>query len=298
MRCICCLSNKITPNPFNLDGFFCCFDCGFIFKPNNKLYNQEAQLIHHYENVDPHVTVANSKRPFFNFVLNHLPAPVNKNNSILDVGCGYGYFLVMADKRGWQTAGVEIVKEAVQSARKVLGKNNIFHGTLKEAFFPDNSFDVVTLWDVLVFAEDPFEELKKCYQTLRIGGKIGIRIRNVTFQIMVYTAFLPFKKIAARFGIKNPYVFHRNCFSHKSIYRLLIRLGFTRIQITNSPITYGDPYGYFNIKGLAKLAKYFISIISKIFFWLSSGRWLIGPSILVWGEKPQSDPEKQTNKFG
>jgi ubiquinone/menaquinone biosynthesis C-methylase UbiE len=243
-------------------------------------------LINHYQKRDPHTNIARSKKSFFNSVLDHLSDSKVNNKIMLDVGCGYGYFLDMAAKRGWRTHGVEIVSDAVYQARKILGEKNIFNGVLKEAYFQGDHFDVVTLWDVLVFVEDPFEELTECYRIMKRGGKIGIRVRNVLFQKMIYRFYLPFKGIALRLKLKNPYVFHRYCFSPQSIYQLLHRAGFKNIQINNSPLTAGDPYQHSKIKSFIWLSKHFVHLISQIVFKISNGERVIGPSLLIWAEKP------------
>jgi ubiquinone/menaquinone biosynthesis C-methylase UbiE len=243
-------------------------------------------LVNHYQKRDPHTNIASSKKSFFNSVLNHLSDPKVKNKIMLDIGCGYGYFLEMAAKRGWRTHGVEIVSDAVYQAREILGEENIFNGLLKEAYFQSNHFDVVTLWDVLVFVEDPFEELTECYRIMRRGGKIGIRVRNVLFQKMIYRFYLPFKGIALRLKMKKPYVFHRYCFSQQSMHQLLHRAGFKNIQINNSPLTEGDPYRHSKIKSFIWLVKHFFHLISQIVFKISNGEWVIGPSLLIWAEKP------------
>jgi SAM-dependent methyltransferase len=223
---------------------------------------------------------------FFNSVLDHLSDSKVKNKIILDVGCGYGYFLEMAAKRGWRPHGVEIVNDAVYKARQILGEENIFNGLLKEAYFQHNHFDVVTLWDVLVFVEDPFEELTECYRIMSRGGKIGIRVRNVLFQKIIYRFYLPFKGIALRLKTKKPYAFHRYCFSPQSMHQLLHRAGFKNIQIDNSLLTEGDPYQHAKIKSFIWLVKHFVHLISQIVFKLSHGKWVIGPSLLIWAEKP------------
>ena len=243
-------------------------------------------LVNHYQQQDPHTRVANLKKTFFNSALNHLSATSVKNKIMLDVGCGYGYFLEMAAKRGWQTHGVEIVSDAVFKARQLLGKENIFHGLLKEADFPGNHFDAVTLWDVLIFAEDPFEELTECYRIMRKGGKIAIRVRNVLFQKTIYRFYAPLRALAVKLNMKNPYVFHRYCFSPQSVYRLLHRTGFKDIQITNSPLTQGDPYRYSNIESLTRLAKHLVYFVSQMVFWITKEKSVIGPSLLIWAEKP------------
>ena len=75
-----------------------------------------------------------------------------------------------ASKQGWKSSGVEIVKEAAESAKDKIGTENVFEGKLKEASFGDHSFDAITLWDVLAVVDDPYDELKECYRLLKKGG--------------------------------------------------------------------------------------------------------------------------------
>lgn len=237
MRCICCLSDKTVPNPSGLYGYHGCLRCGLLFRGRVKdSYGQKASC--HYERVDPHKAVADSKQRFFNKALDYLSSQRDiREKSILDVGCGYGYFLDMAARNGWQTFGVEILGSAAREAEKRMGKQSLFHGTLKEAKHPDNFFDVITLWDVLVLVEDPFEELRECYRIIKEGGIVGIRVRNVFFQKMAYRFYYPLRRLAYRWGVKKPSIFHQYCFSRKALYQLLRRVGFTQVEVTNSPLT-------------------------------------------------------------
>lgn len=292
MKCFCCQSNDVELPPFKLEGYLFCRNCGFLFKPGRASEVKRQQIARHYEFADPHEAVAKSKQTFFNFALNQLPDPKNKNLSLLDVGCGYGYFIQKAAHRGWQTTGVEIVEEAVRKSQKIAEFSNVYHGTLIKASFSSNSFDVITLWDVMVFVEDPVAELRECYRLLKGGGKIGIRLRNSTFQKILYFLYKPLQGIFTKWGMRKPFVFHQYSFSSDSIYYLLSRLGYRKIRIQNSPLTHGDPYGHAKQKNLVKSVKYLIEFVSMLFFRIGRGRWLIGPSLLVWAEKPGENTDR------
>jgi ubiquinone/menaquinone biosynthesis C-methylase UbiE len=262
-------------------------NCGFIFQSSSDESSDQQDLAEHYENIDPHEKIATSKKAFFDFVLNYLSSQTEqKDKTILDIGCGYGYFLELAKEKGWKISGVEILESAIQVVKRKFGDQNTFYSTLGKANFSENCFDAITLWDVLVFINDPYTVLKECNRILRAGGVIGIRVRNVTFQKLAYIVHLFLKRLGLNFGIKNPSVFHPYCFSPNSIKHLLSRLEFKNIQITNSILTSGDPYSHSNSPLLSKLAKGLIYFISKFVFWISRGKWIIGPSLLVWAEKP------------
>ena len=286
MRCICCLSDKIISRSIDSLEFLCCRNCGFVFKSKQTKQDPHQQIRNHYQYQDPHRRVAESKRSFFNFALSYLSKRGDAGKNILDVGCGFGYFLKMAASRGWMVSGVEITDDAARSSRELFGEKNIFHGLITEANFPVTFFDAVTLWDVLVFVDDPFEDLKQCYRIMKSKATIGIRVRNVFFQKMVYRIYSPIKNLARRLGIKNPYVFHRFCFSADALEQLLQRAGFERIQISNSPLTLGDPYSHAKVRGATQLAKKLVTLFSDTIFKVSSGKWIIGPSLLVWARKP------------
>ena len=243
-------------------------------------------MLTYYQNYDPHQRIATSKQHFFRWTLDYLSSEVQTDKrSLLDVGCGFGYFLELASRNSWNTYGVEIVDSAVEVARNKLGEKNIYHGSLRNAHYLDEYFDAITLWDVLVMVENPIEELRECYRILKGGGKIGIRVRNVDFQKIIYHIYLPLSKVASALQIKRPYVFHPHNFTKTALELILRRGGFSDIQIINSPLTKGDPYGHSQNRVLTTIIKNTTDILTKILFQLSRGRLIIGPSLLAWAEK-------------
>ena len=287
MNCNCCLSDLIEPNPLNLDGYGKCKTCGLIFSTNNSTRKLLKEMSQHYKCIDPHKKVSRAKIPFYNQALKQIDSLAMKNGKkILDVGCGYGYFLQIASINGWKANGIEIFQDAVKSCRKKYGYKNIFEGNLKDARLLENSYDAITLWDVLAITDKPYDEIKECFRLLKRGGVIGIRTRNVLFQMWAFRFFCLIKKIALGVGLKEPYVFNKYCFSGRSINNLLSRLGFINIKITNSSLTSGDPYNHMPHQYIVKVAKTCINFFSKFIFWMTNGRCLVGPSLLIWAEKP------------
>jgi 2-polyprenyl-3-methyl-5-hydroxy-6-metoxy-1,4-benzoquinol methylase len=266
--------------------YYKCLFCDFIFSPTKVDNNSRNIVLSHYQNIDPHKRVAASKQSFFNLTLSYLCSQIKiENRSILDVGCGFGYFLEFALKRGWNTYGVEIADAAVQGAQKKVGEASIFHGPLKEANYSDEFFDAITLWDVLAIVGNPLEELQECHRILKHQGRIGIRVRNVFFQKMAYKIYFPLRHVASWLKIKKPYVFYRYNFGAKSLRLLLNRAGFRPILLTNSPLTEGDPYSHIRIDKFTSFLKFWIDIFARLIFQMTRGRLITGPSLLVWAEK-------------
>ena len=62
--------------------------------------------------------------------------------------------------------------------------------------------------------------------------------------------------------------------------------GFVNLVVQNSPLTTGDPYQYSSIGLAAGLGKSLAAAVFELVYRLSHGRLVIGPSLLVWAQKP------------
>ncbi|NDQ56076.1 MAG: glycosyltransferase [Acidipila sp.] len=87
---------------------------------------------------------------------------------VLDVGCYVGVFLDCARDAGWKTFGAE---PSAWAARRANEKGHtVVHAPLRKANLAAESFDLVTLWDVIEHLHDPLGQLKEAYRLLRPGG--------------------------------------------------------------------------------------------------------------------------------
>ncbi|MDX2172642.1 MAG: class I SAM-dependent methyltransferase [Bacteroidota bacterium] len=91
-----------------------------------------------------------------------------KTNKILDVGCGRGWFLLEAKKRGWRVYGTEYSQTAVKRCRE--NGIEMKEGELDLALFDEKDFDIITSFEVIEHINNPHKELKLIYDLLRIGG--------------------------------------------------------------------------------------------------------------------------------
>ena len=99
------------------------------------------------------------------------------SGTLLDVGCGAGFFVREASKAGFSAQGVEFSHEAVDFGMRE-GGIRITEGDLLDAQFPDSSFDIVTLWHVLEHLPRPVEALKRIRALLKPGGVLVIAVPN------------------------------------------------------------------------------------------------------------------------
>ena len=88
--------------------------------------------------------------------------------ALLDVGAYIGVFVEVAAAAGWRAQGVE---PSAWAAAQAQGRGLAVHaGTLDSTDLPAESFDVVTMWDVIEHLADPAAELARARRLLRPGG--------------------------------------------------------------------------------------------------------------------------------
>ena len=87
----------------------------------------------------------------------------------LDIGCAGGASLVAARTLGFDPVGVEPSRWMADFGRRTYGVK-IHDGILQAGMFPPNSFDIVTMWDVLEHVPDPKSLLAVIHTILRPGG--------------------------------------------------------------------------------------------------------------------------------
>ena len=97
---------------------------------------------------------------------------------LLDVGCAAGFFVKAACDAGWDAMGVEPCRWLADYGLTKSGVT-IIPSTLAEAHFPDESFDVVTMWDVLEHVPDPLAELREVFRILRPGGLLLVNFPDI-----------------------------------------------------------------------------------------------------------------------
>jgi SAM-dependent methyltransferase len=97
----------------------------------------------------------------------------------LDIGCGTGVFLAMAQAAGFEAYGIDINPEAIAAAR-AKGLANLFMGDLN-AFrekFPGLKFDLITYFDCIEHLDDPNAELDRISSLLKDGGQLALTTPN------------------------------------------------------------------------------------------------------------------------
>lgn len=136
---------------------------------------------------------------------------------LLDVGCGFGSFVGLMRRRGWDAEGVDPSPAAVAAARKAGLPVRL--GTLADLDAPAGGYDAVTLFYVLEHLPEPMAALKKIHGLLKPGGTLLLRVPHTTPIVRLLS---PFGAGAALFDPP----FHLYDFSPRVLARMLAEAGF------------------------------------------------------------------------
>lgn len=111
------------------------------------------------------------------FLLSVVPEP--RSWRLLDVGCGGGTFLRLANQVGFEAFGLEQSPEAVRIARGHL-PDRLLEGSETDLISRGEKFDVITLFHVLEHLPNPLGYLKNLRKLLKGPAGLVIQAPNAT----------------------------------------------------------------------------------------------------------------------
>jgi SAM-dependent methyltransferase len=277
--CEVCLCSEWEP-VIRLNGYSVgrCVRCGFVYvnpQPRRRR-NQDAGW--YDDEGDPYVV---SLFPVLKRVYSRGLAEIERHMSgrgrLLDVGCGFGYFLKVAAERGWEPAGVDVSARAVNHARGILGLDHVERTELGDASFSPGSFDAVTLWNSLEHVPNPREVLTQSFRLLKSKGVLLVRVPNVRPRdillrwMRVWNAAYKPPEHLYLCGTTPPD--HLFGFGPATLAQLMRNVGFRRVIVCPSALRTD------NRGGRA------IELTSRLLFGVSARRINLAPTILGIGVK-------------
>lgn len=145
-----------------------------------------------------------------------------KKGRLLDVGAGWGHFLLAAKGAGFNVRGVEPDGNSSGHAQNSLGLDV---RNMSVMDLPDTEqYDVITMWDVLEHLDQPANFIDKCARLTTEGGYLLLQVP----QIDSYVAKRQKEKWI------HLSLDHVNYFSRKTITRLLEQKGYEVLEIRSS----------------------------------------------------------------
>lgn len=206
-----------------------CQKCGLIFSSPvfseeeiNSLYKKSDMI---YDNLTKFLS-----RTYFSYLKPALPK--NKDLSLLDVGCGDGFFLkAIQELTGLEVWGIEPSQKAIKKAASSL-RTHIKNDVLRKGVFSQANFNIVTCFHTLDHVVDPNEFLKVARGLLKKGGFAFFVVHDsegLSVQL---------------FGEKSPIfdIEHIYLFNKKTLRKLFKNNGFKRVEVFDIKNTYPLSY--------------------------------------------------------
>lgn len=217
-----------SPNLKDLEGYMkaylCkCLSCGFVFSRKTPSAEELETYYMQYGRND-YLSPLTIKR--YNELLDRFE-PYRKTNKILDVGCGIGYFLEEAKKRGWEVYGTEITDEAIRICKEK-GIQIKEKGVLNSEKYEPGMFDIITSFEVIEHIDNPRIELKNFHIILRKGGLVYITTPN-------FNSLLRYRLKAAYNVISYPE--HLSYYTPKTLKKVFKLSGFTTLKTESTGIS-------------------------------------------------------------
>jgi len=217
--CALCGSEESEPVLTTANGIFLarCVHCDFQFY-NPRPHNSAVEAYYHGEEFYSKVNVT-----AIEIVMDILAYHQVKPGNLLDIGCGVGALVSLAEKKGWNAVGVDPSPMASKMGREFLGVD-VIQSYVNDLDFPKGQFDVVVMLAVLEHAFDPLELASKVWEWLKPGGRLIFstpNLDNLNYHLMAdktrYSWFIKehinhftiktHRQWLERTGFKNP-IFH------------------------------------------------------------------------------------------
>ncbi len=238
--CLICKSEQLAPLKGYESTFLVkCTVCSFVF---SEMIPSEQELMDFYDGYgrNDYLSPVTIKR--YHELLDKFE-PYKKTGKILDVGCGIGYFLHEAKKRGWDVFGTEYTDLAIEiCASKGI---EMKQGKLDVSDFELGEFDIITSFEVLEHINNPVEEISNFHQLLRPEGLVYLTTPNfnslLRYKLKAKYDVITYPEHLSYYTPKTlKYSFEKNGFKKKKIETTgisLSRLKNSKSELTVSPIS-------------------------------------------------------------
>ncbi|MDP4199491.1 MAG: class I SAM-dependent methyltransferase [Bacteroidota bacterium] len=142
--------------------------------------------------------------------------------SLLEIGCGTGVFLAKAKAHGFDVHGLELSEYAAGFVRNM--GIPVDTKSIEDADFPQNSWDVIVMREVIEHLPHPLESLKTIHGWLKPGGVLFMATGNYN---------CPERKIKGKDWFYFMPEGHLYYFSNRTMRKYLRTAGFRTIRVTN-----------------------------------------------------------------
>ncbi|MDD4975402.1 MAG: class I SAM-dependent methyltransferase [Bacteriovorax sp.] len=186
-KCFICNSTK-SSHFSNVYGFEYveCSDCSHVYTQTR--YRDEDIIEFYTENATySQVTYANKEtcnyrrdcvaKPKFDFVIDNISG-IPSTKKWLDVGCGIGDLVSVANDSGWDCTGLELSRHSIAFSKEIFNQN-LVQSTLEDHAAKSNDrYDIISFIGVLEHVINPIKHLEITHELLGQDGYVLIQVPN------------------------------------------------------------------------------------------------------------------------
>ena len=149
----------------------------------------------------------------------HIAASGNTRHRLLDIGCGNGSYLLLAQEAGWDVEVLDFDPEAVKTC--LAAGLDVRAGGIEILQGKKNFYDAITLSHVIEHVHDPAKLLNKILALLKPGGMLWLATPNINS--LLASQYGPDWR-----GLEPPR--HLILFNREALCFLLLQTGFSEVK--------------------------------------------------------------------
>lgn len=217
-HCPICSNKNLKPFYEHMN-IYQCTSCGLIFNIGSDLLSEQYYTVEAgYENSIKNEQKLNSRKRNVRQRLGLLNKYLNQRQILLDIGCNEGLFLSEVKNKVKMVHGVEPNLAMTKYAQSC--GLEIKSDTLENVEFPQEYFDIITIFHVLEHLKNPLNALYKIHSWLKPNGLLVIEVPNIES---------PMSKIKGENWsmIRQEHILY---FSHMTLNKLLNKANFIIIE--------------------------------------------------------------------
>lgn len=160
-------------------------------------------------------------------ILSHVPPGGQR---LVDVGCGVGEFVHVARELGYDATGIDHDRVSIDRGRDLYGQGGIRYSTVADllANGAGETYDIVTMFDVLEHLEDPLEAVREVAALLPAGGRVVVNV----------PCWQRWPRVLGKVGDFPPH--HLTMWSPDALRRTLEQAGFSPEVLCRKPLHSSD----------------------------------------------------------
>ena len=243
-----------------------CTNCGLVRSLTRDDFETRQQVYKHLQD-QVYEDEAGNRQTIFQRRADMISRDNPQKGRLLDIGCSSGLFAAESARQGWLVSGIDPAVWAIAIAQKRIPDARFLATSIENAQFPDNTFDVITLWDVLEHIDQPKDLLQRSTAWLSKDGCIYLNLPNInSFTARLLGKYWPM--------LLREHLWY---FSPLTIARLLNETGYSVLDIRPNKVR----FSLYNIgkrlsqyaSGYRKFGKFILNnpALKRLNLWLPTG---------------------------